>query len=259
MRLDNSLYAPGFSREPRLLLLDGFRLENVDSRTEASRGTRRLVAFLGVYGRTTRAEIADTLWPEATETRARANLRTVLWRLNRMRPSIVTAAQDLLTLHRDVRVDLTEFLATARGVLALNGEMGGGTAALATLTAAGELLPGWYDDWVLRERERLRQIRLHALEVLATRLTEGERYGEAIEAALAAVQLEPLRESAVRTLISVHLAEHNLAEALRLYESFRKTLATELRVAPSQELQELIARTCRIDARRGAGEYTWWG
>ena len=226
----------------RLRLLDGFEVENVAHRAVVPGGARRLVAFLGVYGRTTRAEIAYTLWPGASEAQARGNLRTVLWRLNRLRPALVTAASDLLMLHRDVRVDLAEFLDTARGVLALDGGLGDGQAVLTALTTAGELLPGWYEDWVLRERERLRQIRLHALEVLATWFANGDRYSEAIEAALAAVRLDPLRESAVRTLITVHVAEHNAAEAVRAYDSFRDVLDTELGVAPSRELRELMAR-----------------
>jgi hypothetical protein len=58
----------------------------------------------------------------------------------------------------------------------------------------GELLPGWYDDWVMFERERLRQLQLHALETMAHRLAKEHRYADAVDVALAAVRLEPLRE-----------------------------------------------------------------
>jgi len=60
---------------------------------------------------------------------------------------------------------------------------------------SSELLPACYDDWVLAERERFRQLRLHALEALCERLTASRRYGEAIDAGLAAVCAESLRES----------------------------------------------------------------
>lgn len=57
-----------------------------------------------------------------------------------------------------------------------------------------ELLPGWHDDWVLPQREMLRQLRLHTIEAVARyRLSEGN-HALAIEAALAAAALEPLRE-----------------------------------------------------------------
>src|SRR5437867_4028183 len=64
-----------------------------------------------------------------------------------------------------------------------------------------DLLPDWYDDWVALERERLRQLRVHALEQLCDRLLVAERFGEATEAALAASRTEPLRESPQRLLI----------------------------------------------------------
>jgi DNA-binding SARP family transcriptional activator len=66
------------------------------------------------------------------------------------------------------------------------------------------LFPGWYDDWVLLERERLRRLRLHALEVLADKLVREGRYGEAVQATYAAVRTEPLRESAHRAVVRVH-------------------------------------------------------
>jgi DNA-binding SARP family transcriptional activator len=104
----------------------------------------------------------------------------------------------------------------------------------------GELLPGWYDDWVLLERERLRQLRMHALEVLAERLLAAGRHGEAIEAAYAAVRGEPLRESAHRVLVRAHLAEGNVAEAVRAHGSFCRMLDEELGVAPTAQMQELL-------------------
>ena len=67
----------------------------------------------------------------------------------------------------------------------------------ATLIASDDVLPDWYDDWIDTERERF-QIRLHALERLCERLTVERRFGEALQAGLAALRTEPLRESAHR-------------------------------------------------------------
>jgi DNA-binding SARP family transcriptional activator len=106
---------------------------------------------------------------------------------------------------------------------------------------SGELLPGWYEDWVLLERDRLRQLRLHALEALADKLAAVGRHGEALQAAHAAVRLEPLRESARRAMVRIQLAQGNVAEALRTYESFRRYLVDELGVTPSSQMEELVA------------------
>jgi DNA-binding SARP family transcriptional activator len=104
----------------------------------------------------------------------------------------------------------------------------------------GDLLPGWYDDWVLLERERLRQLRMHALEALAEKYAAAARYGDAVQAAYAAVRAEPLRESAHRTVVRVHLAEGNVAEAVRAYESFQAMLADEIGAAPTPQMCRLI-------------------
>ncbi len=104
-----------------------------------------------------------------------------------------------------------------------------------------ELLPEWYDDWVLLERERLRQIRLHSLEALCTRLSTLGRHGLAIEAGLAAVRAEPLRESAHRVVIRAHLAEGNASEALRQFAELVNVLSENLGIAPSAATADLVA------------------
>ena len=80
-----------------------------------------------------------------------------------------------------------------------------------------DLLPDWNEDWVLIERERFRQARLHALEALCDRFSEAGRMMPAIQAGLAAVTADPFRESAHRALIRTHLREGNRSEALRQY------------------------------------------
>jgi DNA-binding SARP family transcriptional activator len=104
----------------------------------------------------------------------------------------------------------------------------------------GELLPGWYDDWVLLERERLRHLRMQALEAVAARLASLGRHCEALQAAHAVVRAEPMRESAHRTVVSVHLSEGNVAEAVRAYEFFRTMLEDELGVPPTEQMTRLV-------------------
>ena len=55
----------------------------------------------------------------------------------------------------------------------------------AIVILSGEVLPGWYDDWVLVEAEDWRQLRLHALETLADRLAAAGCWGQAADAARA--------------------------------------------------------------------------
>jgi DNA-binding SARP family transcriptional activator len=101
-------------------------------------------------------------------------------------------------------------------------------------------LPDWYDDWLQDEREELRQTRLHTLENLAMRLSASGRHADAIQAALAAIRLEPLRETAHRTLIAIHLAEGNWSEACRQFQRCRRLLSEELGVEPSESMRLLL-------------------
>jgi DNA-binding SARP family transcriptional activator len=103
-----------------------------------------------------------------------------------------------------------------------------------------ELLPGWCEDWVVIERERFRQLRLHALDALCVTYSDSGAYYSAIEAGMASVEVDPLRESAHRSLIGAHLMEGNRFEALRQYQNLRHLLATELGVEPSPKTQRLL-------------------
>jgi DNA-binding SARP family transcriptional activator len=108
-----------------------------------------------------------------------------------------------------------------------------------------DLLPDWYEDWVIMERERYRQTRLHALEALCELLMARGQHAKAVDAGLTAVTGEPLRESAQRVLIRAHLAEGNLAEAVRQYRAYRELLRGELGVDGSPELEQLLGVSVR--------------
>ncbi|MDI2131698.1 AfsR/SARP family transcriptional regulator [Yinghuangia seranimata] len=233
----------------RLCLLGGFRLTRdggPDPRVTTGPG-RRLLAYLGIHGRVPRAELAGVLWPDASEAHAMGSLRTALWRLHRLPGPLVTCEPEVLALNESVVVDVRDLVESALLLAGADGltrtqieapyavdEHGG------RVLAGGELLPGWYDEWVLHERERLRQLRLHALEGLSARLVGQGRFTAALEAAFASVRLEPLRESAHRAVIAVHVAEGNMCEAVRHYEAYRALLGRELGVAPSARLAAMV-------------------
>src|SRR5206468_12712768 len=96
------------------------------------------------------------------------------------------------------------------------------------------------DDWVLMERERIRQRVLHALEALSRRLAGTARCAEAVEAAMMAVSAEPLRESAQRALIEAHVAEGNWVEGRRAYDAYRDPVRRELGAEPPMDLLATI-------------------
>jgi DNA-binding SARP family transcriptional activator len=237
---------------PRLALLDGFAIEvrtagGLRVLDDLPRGAQRLIAHLGLCGRPGRGAIAGQLWPDVPEDHAKGSLRSALWRVQRVVPGLVEVSGGALGLAAGVRVDVQEFTAWARRAMdPLAGVEAGSTPDVAL---RGDLLPGWYDDWVLLERERLRQLRMHALEALADKLAAAGRCGEAVQAAYAAVRTEPLRESAHRAVVRVHLAEGNVAEAVRAYAAFRDLLTAELGVQPTAQMTELVLRA-QVAGRR---------
>jgi DNA-binding SARP family transcriptional activator len=172
------------------------------------------------------------------EERAGASLRSALWRINRGGHPLVAADARALRLLPDVVVDLRESVRSAQEVL--RGQARGGAVRVDDL-AGGDLLPGWYDEWVVTEREHFRQLRLHALEKLCEQLTDEGRFGEAVEAGFAAVSSEPLRESAHRVLIRAYLKEDNWGEAVRQYEACRRVLRHELGIDPSPVTRALLS------------------
>jgi DNA-binding SARP family transcriptional activator len=203
-------------------------------------GSKRLLVFLALHGqRLERRYVAGTLWPEGDDSRASGNLRSALWRLKCAGIDIVEADKCVVWLKPDTVVDIQSLYEWARRLI-------DGSAADSDLQImrwdpeAANLLPGWYDDWVIFERERTRQRLLHGLESLSIRLTRLGRYAEAVEAALDAIDLEPLRESAHRALIEAHLAEGNIGEARRAFTAYAHLARSELGVSVSPALRALI-------------------
>jgi DNA-binding SARP family transcriptional activator len=209
-------------------------------RHEVPDGSRQLLAFVALRRhRVERRRAAGALWPFGNEERAAGNLRSALWRLRRAGIDVLIADKGSLMLHPRVTVDVEVVDQWAARLI--QGIPSGPDLVLSPFARdALDLLPGWYDDWALLERERIRQRVLHALEALSERLTRAGRHAEAVDAALLAVGADPLRESAQRALIEAHIAEGNLAEANRSFLFYRDLLQRELGVAPSAELSELL-------------------
>ncbi|TWD72546.1 DNA-binding SARP family transcriptional activator [Kribbella amoyensis] len=211
---------------------------------ELPAGPKHLIALLALNGRCARTQAAATLWPDCPDEVAAARLRAVLWRLRHRHagvPPLLEIGDASLALTDDVAVDVHRFEASAELLIHDPGEreVPDDEAAAAVLDSS-ELLPGWYDDWVLAARERLRYLRLSALDALADRRRTQRRSHEALQAARAAISVEPLHESAHRTIVRTHLENGDIVEAVQHYEKFRAMLERELGFPPSELFRELV-------------------
>ena len=205
-------------------------------------GSQRLLAFLSLRdGMVTRTYVAGTLWPDSTDEHAASSLRSALWRLNGVSRQAVKVTGAELGLAEDVVVDFHHARSLARRLIgreASPSEDDINGPAVAALSS--DLMPGWYEDWAVLAAEDWHQLRMHALEAVAARLTAAERLGEAAAAALAAVQADPLRESARACLIRVHMAEGNHSAALGEFERYRLLLHAEHGLEPTARLSRLL-------------------
>jgi DNA-binding SARP family transcriptional activator len=230
---------------PLVRLVGGLSLHHGGRRVPLPPGSHRLLAYLALHpAGVDRRSTAGALWPTVDEGRAAGNLRSALWRLQQVDCPLVRAEQSALRLREGVDVDVARLGAWATRVLA-----GAPTAADLVVDPAPiaelELLPGWYEDWVLAVRERLQLRLLHALEELSLLLRQSGRPSAAVEAVHVAVLAEPLRESGQRALIEAHQAAGNWAAARRQYDSFRSMLRREIGVEPSPELTAVATEPLR--------------
>jgi DNA-binding SARP family transcriptional activator len=224
----------------RLGLLGGFRLRIEEEVVPLPMNAQRLVSFLALHDQPQlRSFVGGSLWGGSTEQHAGGSLRSALWRLRAATYPLVSLTSDHIELAPTVAVDLREGEALAHRVLDPSEDLDD-VAAVNEVMLSTDLLPDWTEDWVLMKRESYHQLRLRALEALCRRLSAKGRFGQAVQAGVAAVSGEPLRESARLALIEAHLAERNVAAALREYESFRRLLHEELGLEPSDDMRALV-------------------
>jgi DNA-binding SARP family transcriptional activator len=209
-------------------------------RIEVPEGSKRLLVFVALQsGRVERRYAAASLWPLGDESRACGNLRSALWRLRQLGLHLIDADKTFVQLRSDVSVDVRLVCNWAQRLIR-NELQPYDLAPLPWRLDDLDFLPGCYDDWVLIERERVRQRLLHALEALSRTLIDRNRCAEAVDVALTVVSADPLRETAQYLLIKAHLAEHNWREARRALDCYRKTLWAELGVEPGHDLLRLL-------------------
>lgn len=204
--------------------------------------SQRLIAYLALHERAVaRTAIAAALWPDVSESRAGDSLRSALTRLDAVARSTVTASASGLRLAADVAVDVRDARALAHRLLNPGPPLPKADLSPAAVSMLSrDLLPDWYDDWVRVEAESWRQLRVSALEAQARLLMDAGLLAWAAEAAHAAINVEPLRETAHALLIRVHLAGGNQSEALRVYDRYRALLHAELGLAPTALIDDLV-------------------
>lgn len=235
--------------EPFLHLLGPTSATVGGIRQRLTDGHSRLLGYLAFNrGEHDRRYVASTLWPDAWADRAAGNLRAELWRMRRDGIGLVASDGHMLSLGEDVRVDV-QLLDDWATRLITGTTLAGDLDRIPRGIDTQEILPGFFDDWIELERQRLHQRMLHALECMSREFLRAGRFAEALESALVACHDDPLRESAQETLIETYLREGNPLVARRRYEEYRHRVLEELGVEPSPALADLLVPRSRGEHR----------
>jgi predicted ATPase/DNA-binding SARP family transcriptional activator len=205
-----------------------------------------------------RHHLAFVLWPDTTEAQARTNLRQLLHGLKQALPAadlfVHTDAQTVQwRSNAPFRLDVAEFEQACAGAQAA-AQQGDSHALRVELEQAstlyqGDLLPSCYDDWILPERERLRQALTEALERLLRLLEREGQPRAALAYAQRLLRHDPLREESYRALMRLYAACGDRAGVLRVYHTCTSVLLRELATEPSAATREAYAQALSVEVQ----------
>ena len=220
-----------------------------------------LLAYLVLHRTAPQARfhLAFLLWPDSTEAQAHSNLRKLLHQLRQALPDadrflyVDRHSLQWLPEHPDAcwTLDVLEFeQAIAQAEQAKQAR---DTKALrqafeqALHLYRGDLLPSCYDEWILPERDRLRQLFLQAAEGLIALLEQEREYDAAIKAAQRLLHHDPLQEETYRQLMRFYALRGDRAAALRVYHTCATVLERELGAEPSEATRQVYESLLQLD------------
>ena len=217
------------------VLQDGKRL------TIPTRNAQSLFAYLLLNaGQSQRRErLAGILWPDSSEENARSNLRHELWRLrkafetNRESYFLIDNLSLAFNPHSPYCLDVQELECVPLEDSTVD------DLIAAVSVYGGELLPGFYDEWVFAERDRLHAIFEAKMARLLELLQAEGRWSEVLEWGMRWIGVGQWPEPAYRALISAYANSGDMSKAMATYRRLDQGLQKDLGAKPSEQTQTL--------------------
>src|SRR5215216_5059289 len=209
----------------------------------SSRPAQSLFAYLILNAGTShrREKLAGLLWPDSLEETARDNLRHALWRIRK----VVESASSTRFLHAD---ELTikfegssDYWLDAAELEKINDNVSADELLAVLSEYQGELLPGFYDEWVILEREHLSSIFEHHMARLMSLLQDERRWLEILDWGERWIKLGQKPEPAYRALMNAHGAKGDMSKVAATYERCVKSLR-EFGIEPSEPTRDLYEK-----------------
>ncbi|HLO14763.1 MAG TPA: tetratricopeptide repeat protein [Anaerolineales bacterium] len=209
----------------------------------SSRQAQSLFAFLILNAGTShrREKLAGMLWPDSLEETARDNLRHALWR---MRKALETASSTRFLHANDLTISFKEssdYWLDAAELEKLSEDSSADELIAVLSNYQGELLPGFYDEWVVLEREHLYSVFEHYMARLMSLLQGENRWLDILDWAERWIKLGQKPEPAYRALMSAHAAKGDMSKVAATYERCVKSLK-EFGFEPSEQTRALYER-----------------
>ena len=205
-----------------------------------SRPAQSLFAYLILNAGTAhrREKLAGLLWPDSLEETARDNLRHALWRV---RKALESGASTRFLRTDDIAIQFdasSDYWLDAAALEQVNENASADELTKVLSEYPGELMPGFYDDWVILEREHLCSIFEHHMARLLALLQEEKRWLDVMDWAERWIKLGQKPETAYRALMSAHAAKGDMSKVAATYERCGKSLR-EFGMEPSEQTRAL--------------------
>ena len=197
-----------------------------------------------------RAHVAFQFWPDSSEAQAQANLRYFLHQLRRALPDAAQYLQADKTIlqwraEAPYSLDVADFERAVAGAEKVTSARG---LEEAVAYYTGDLLPSCYDDWIVPERERLRELFVKTLDRLSASYEQRSDYASAINSLQRLLRHDPLREATYRHLMRLYALNGDPVDISRTYQTCVAVLERELSVEPSATTREEYERLVRETA-----------
>jgi DNA-binding SARP family transcriptional activator/ABC-type transporter Mla MlaB component len=241
----------------KIFLLGQFRLQADNIKFELpSRPAQSLLAYLALNAGVTqrREKLAGLLWPEAPEANARSYLRQALWRIRKSLEGASLNPEDYLKLSEiEVFFDQTaDYSLDADQVLKKTDAQSTDQLIHSLSLYRGELLPGFYEEWVIAERDRLQAAYLQKMNQLLEMLLSDARWDEALHWSEQWIRLGYSPEPAFRALMRAHAGLGDQTMISATYQRCVESLDRELGVPPSPETRLLYEQLLSREANQPA-------
>src|SRR5919108_3576393 len=187
-----------------------------------------------------REKLAGMLWPDSLEETARGNLRHALWQIRKSLPASQKRSAEYL-LADDLSITFNPSAEYWLDVAELEkfSDSASADELMAVLSEyQGDLLPGFYDEWVVLEREHLYSIFEHHMARLMSLLQDENRWLDILDWGERWIKLGQKPEPAYRALMTAHAAKGDMSKVAATYERCVKSLK-EFGIEPSEQTREL--------------------